>query len=52
MLNNGSNVLDQTLEAGKKGKSMKGIKFDYKSTNQEGQNIAKKLVSPEKKTEF
>ena len=36
MLNNGTNALDGILEASKKGRSMKGIGFDYSSTNQEG----------------
>src|ERR1044072_723810 len=34
MLNNESKVLDEILEAEKKGKSMKGNGFDFKCTNQ------------------
>ena len=52
MLNNGSNVLDEILEVGKKGRSMKGVGFDYKTTNKEGHNTAKKFVSSEKQTAF
>src|ERR1044072_6381798 len=52
MLNSGSNVLDEILEAWKKGRSIKGIRFDYKSTNKDGQNTSKKFVSSEKQTGF
>src|ERR1044072_3111196 len=52
MLNNGSNILDEILKDGKKGRSMKWIGFDYKSTSEEGKNTAKMFVSPEKQTEF
>src|ERR1044072_5227009 len=52
MLNNGSNVLDEILKAGKKGRSMKGLGFDSESTNQEGQNTGRKFVSPEKQTSY
>jgi len=33
MLNNGSNLLDEILEAGNKSRSMKGLGFDSESTN-------------------
>src|ERR1044072_3458123 len=52
MLNNGSNVLDEILKARKKGRSMKDIGFDYKSTNQEGRNTRKSCVASERETEF
>ena len=52
MLNNGSNVLDEILKVGKEGRSMKGIGFDYKSTNQEGQNTRRDFVASESQTEF
>lgn len=52
MLNNGKNALDVILEASKKGRSMKGIRFDYSSTNQEGQVPKNNFVVSEGKTEF
>ena len=52
VLNNGTNALDELLEASKKGKSMKGIGFDYNSTNKEGQNFKKNFVVSEGKSEF
>src|ERR1044072_1585386 len=52
MLNNGTNDLDVILEASKKGRSMKGIGFDYNSTNQEGQLPTNNFVASEGGTIF
>ena len=52
MLNNESKVLDEILEAEKKGKSMKGNGFDFKCTNQEGQSTKKSFVASEGQIEF
>src|ERR1044072_2814776 len=46
------NVEDEILKAGKKGRSMKDIGLDYKSTNQEGQNTRKRFFASESQTEF
>ncbi|KAK2359745.1 hypothetical protein QL285_085090 [Trifolium repens] len=52
MLNNGSNVLDEILQAGKTSGNMKGIGFDNGTMNNEIKIPTKKFVSPVKKTEF
>src|ERR1044072_3138568 len=52
LLNSGTDDLDDLLEASKKGKSKKGIGFDYTSTNEEGQNPKKKFVASQGKSEF
>src|ERR1044072_5106949 len=51
MLNNGTNALDVILEASKKGRSIKGIGFDYSSTNQEGQLSKNKFFVSERSEE-
>ena len=52
MLNNGSNILYEILEEGEKGRSMKGIGFNYKNTNPESQSTKMDFVAPKKQTEF
>src|ERR1044072_5238622 len=52
LLNNGTDALDNLLEDSKKGRSKKGIGFDYNSTNKEGQKPKSKLVTLEEKSEF
>src|ERR1044072_2480595 len=49
LLNNGTEVLDHILEENKKNKSRKGIGFDYKSVNEEGQGSKKEFVASEEK---
>ena len=50
MLNNGSNMLDEILKRGIKGRSMKGIGFNYQDTNQEGKKTKMEFVSSEEST--
>ena len=52
LLNNGTDALDDLLEASQKGRSKKGIGFDYNSTNEEGQKPKIKFVTSEEKSEF
>src|ERR1044072_7361019 len=52
LLNNGTNALDDLLEASKKSRRKKGIDFDYNSINEEGQKPKSKFVTPEEKLEF
>src|ERR1044072_3401279 len=52
LLNNGTDALDDLLEASKKSRSKKGIDFDYNSINEEGQKPKSKFVTPEEKSEF
>src|ERR1044072_1164125 len=52
MLNNGSNALYEIQKEGKKGRNMKGIGFDYKSTNQEGHYTRKSFVASESQREL
>ena len=47
MLNNESNMLDEILKEGRKGRSMKGIGFNSQDTDQEGHKTKMKFVSPE-----
>src|ERR1044072_3569550 len=52
LLNNGTDALDNLLEASKKGRSKKGNDFDYNPINEEGQKPKSKVVTPEEKSEF
>src|ERR1044072_6730669 len=52
LLKNGTVALDNLLEASKKGRSKKGIGFDYHSTNEEGQKPKSEFVTVDEKSEF